>query len=139
MPPAPPNYAEHTLKLGKFFKEFEQDGVLKYESQLIPSELRRPVAAAMQGCDTDASAPMQQEVANRSQRVIEVSIEDVASMDVELAQYMRMNTRRYTQLTKEGVWQLLGDAIEAAMPEADGPFHETDVLDVLLEQRLKHA
>lgn len=41
------------------------------------------------------------------------------------------------QLTKEGVWQLLGDAIEAAMPEADGPFHETDVLDVLLEQRLK--
>eukprot|EP00290_Baffinella_frigidus_P006125 CAMPEP_0180133258 /NCGR_PEP_ID=MMETSP0986-20121125/9440_1 /TAXON_ID=697907 /ORGANISM="non described non described, Strain CCMP2293" /LENGTH=721 /DNA_ID=CAMNT_0022073355 /DNA_START=88 /DNA_END=2253 /DNA_ORIENTATION=- len=104
MPPAPPNYAEHTLKLGKFFKEFEQDGVLKYESQL-------------------------QEVANRSQRVIEVSIEDVASMDVELAQYMRMNTRRYTQL--------LGDAIEAAMPEADGPFHETDVLDVLLEQRLK--
>lgn len=52
----------------------------------------------MQGCDTDASAPMQQEVANRSQRVIEVSIEDVASMDVELAQYMRMNTRRYTQV-----------------------------------------
>jgi len=33
--------------------------------------------------------------------------------------------------------QLLSDAIEKSLPEPDGPFHETDVLDVLLEQRMK--
>jgi len=33
--------------------------------------------------------------------------------------------------------QLLGDAIEAALPDPEGEVEEKDVLDVLLEQRLK--
>lgn len=55
---------------------------------------------------------VQQRIANRAQRVVEVSLEDVeAHREEELAQFMRMNTRRYQSL--------LGDAIDAILPPPD--------------------
>ena len=59
-------------------------------------------------------------MANRSQRVVEVSVEDVATMDEELAQYMRMNTRRYTQVRRPhattrvmSVWRVWLECVES--------------------------
>mmetsp|Transcript_4394 Transcript_4394/g.10636 ORF Transcript_4394/g.10636 Transcript_4394/m.10636 type:complete len:725 (+) Transcript_4394:93-2267(+) len=104
MAPAP-KYEEQTEKLKKFLQEFEINGELKYFNQL-------------------------QRIANRAQRVVEVSLEDVeAHREEELAQFMRMNTRRYQSL--------LGDAIDAILPPPDDNMEAEDVLDVLVRQRLE--
>ena len=71
---------------------------------------------------------MQQEIANRSARVLEVDVQDVESYDEELGHEIRLNTRRYQRL--------LSDAVKDILPEPDGDVVERDVLDVLLEQRL---
>ncbi|EKX47330.1 minichromosome maintenance protein 7 [Guillardia theta CCMP2712] len=75
------------VKLKKFIEEFEQNGELKYMQQL-------------------------QKVANRSRRVVEISLDDLEDMDEDLSSSLRMNTRRYLSL--------LGQAIDQCMPEPDG-------------------
>lgn len=74
-----------------------------------------------------AIALAQQEIANRSMRVIEVDVQDVEKFDQDLGNKIRLNTRRYHSL--------LSDAVEACLPEPDSELAERDVLDVLLEQR----
>ena len=74
-----------------------------------------------------AIALAQQEIANRSVRVIEVDVQDVEKFDQDLGNKIRLNTRRYHSL--------LSDAVEACLPEPDSELAERDVLDVLLEQR----
>ena len=74
---------------------------------------------------------LQQEIANRSARVLEVDVQDVESYDEELGHEIRLNTRRYQRL--------LSDAVKDILPEPDGDVVERDVLDVLLEQRLHNG
>ena len=61
----------------------------------------------------------QQEIANRSKRAVEIDVQDVEAWDQELANNMRMNTRRYQTL--------LSDAVEACLPEPDAELAERDV------------
>lgn len=61
----------------------------------------------------------QQAIANRSIRAVEIDVQDVEAWDQELANKMRMNTRRYQTL--------LSDAVEACLPEPDAELAERDV------------
>jgi DNA replication licensing factor MCM7 len=67
-------------------------------------------------------------IAHRDQVDITIDLDHVAQFDAELAESIRANTRRYTVLVSEAIWELLPDYREHEAPARDA-------LDVYINHR----
>ncbi|CAF0890828.1 unnamed protein product [Adineta ricciae] len=111
------DYQNDKNKIKDFLNEFEVDTADGYKASKYVKQLRN--------------------LANREQTTLVIDIDDVATVDPELADAILENTRRYTQIFAQIVQEML--------PELkDKEIENKDVLDVyiehrtLMEQRLHH-
>eukprot|EP00111_Clytia_hemisphaerica_P020026 TCONS_00059060-protein len=104
-----PEYAEEKDKIKRFLSEYYEDDdagkkVFKYGEQLI-------------------------HLAHREQTTLSIEIDDVQKHDEELAENILKNTRRYSRLVSDSVFDLLPDYKQREI-------ENKDVLDVFIEHRM---
>ncbi|CAF3801863.1 unnamed protein product, partial [Adineta steineri] len=111
------DYQADKNKIKDFLNEFEVDTEDGYKASKYVKQLRN--------------------LANREQTTLVIDLDDIATVDPELADAISENCRRYTQLFAQVVQELL--------PELkDKEVQNKDVLDVyiehrtLMEQRMHH-
>ena len=102
-----PDYVEDERKLKKFLEDhIDSDGSSKYAVQL-------------------------QEIANRTRRVFELQLDDLATIDDELVVKIKQNTKRYISI--------LGKAIDSSLPAPSGQLEEEDVYDIISRARSQNV
>ena len=102
------NYDEEKNKLKRFLAEFHKKDARGNKEFVYARQLTN--------------------IAHRDQVLLTIDLSHVAEFDAELAEAMRNNTRRYTILASEAVWDLLPDYREHEAPAKDA-------LDVYINHR----
>jgi DNA replication licensing factor MCM7 len=98
-----PDYAEDETKMKKFLVEhIDSDGTSKYTTQL-------------------------QQIANRSRRIFDLHLDDLALTDDDLVMKIKQNTKRYITI--------LGNAVDSCLPAPSGQLAEDDVYDIISRAR----